>query len=115
VSVALFMDEHVPGPITTALRRRGVDVLTAQDDGSDGSDDPDLLDRAGQLQRVLFTRDTDFLVIAADRQRNSTPFSGIVYADQNVVSWRRSIDDLEIIAKASDWEDWHNKLERLPL
>ena len=32
MSVAFYMDEHVPKPITLALRIRGVDVLTAQED-----------------------------------------------------------------------------------
>ena len=42
----LYMDEHVPSAITEGLRRRGVDVLTAQEDGRTGEDDPELLDRA---------------------------------------------------------------------
>jgi hypothetical protein len=33
------MDEHVPGPITRGLIDRGVDVLTAQQDLGEGTDD----------------------------------------------------------------------------
>jgi hypothetical protein len=44
--IRLYMDEHVPGPITRGLRRRRVEVLTAQEDGAEGWDDPRLLDRA---------------------------------------------------------------------
>lgn len=33
MGVTLYMDVHVPGSITRQLRRRGVDVLTAQEDG----------------------------------------------------------------------------------
>ena len=32
--VALYMDVHVPQPITDQLRHRGVDVLTAIEDGA---------------------------------------------------------------------------------
>jgi hypothetical protein len=32
MSVALYMDVHVHAAVTEQLRRRGVDVLTAQDD-----------------------------------------------------------------------------------
>ena len=32
--VALYMDVHVKEAITRGLRRRGVDVLTAQEDGA---------------------------------------------------------------------------------
>jgi len=34
VSLAFYMDVHVPRAITSALRLRGIDVLTAQEDGS---------------------------------------------------------------------------------
>ena len=32
--VGLYMDVHVPIPITFQLRMKGVDVLTAQEDGA---------------------------------------------------------------------------------
>jgi len=53
------MDVHVPRPVTRALRKRGVDVLTAQEDASARWSDPDLLDRATGLNRVLFSQDED--------------------------------------------------------
>lgn len=59
MSVGFYMDEHVPSAITSALRHRGVDVLTVQEDGRDGAPDPQVLDRAGQLGRIVFTRDED--------------------------------------------------------
>lgn len=46
MSVRFYMDEHVHGAVTSGLRRRGVDVLTAQEDGQTGADDDSLLDRA---------------------------------------------------------------------
>ena len=39
------MDVHVPSAITIALRVRGVDVLTAQEDNSQELEDAALLDR----------------------------------------------------------------------
>ena len=41
------------------VRRRGCDVLTAQEDGRGGVDDPPLLDRAEELGRVMFSRDDE--------------------------------------------------------
>jgi len=35
VSLPLFMDVHVQRQITVGLRLRGIDVLTAQEDGSE--------------------------------------------------------------------------------
>jgi len=50
VSVNLYMDVHVPAPITRALIRRGVDVKTAQEDGMGQRPDDELLNRATQLE-----------------------------------------------------------------
>ena len=60
MSVALYMDVHVPRPITAALRARGAVVLTAQEDQAAQLSDSELLDRACDLMRVLFSRDEDF-------------------------------------------------------
>ena len=55
MSVRLYMDVHVRRAVTAGLRLRGVDVLTAQEDGNRELLDPELLDRATELGRVLFT------------------------------------------------------------
>ena len=52
MSATLYMDVHIECAITNALRRRGVDVLTAQDDGTATLLDSDLFDRALVLGRV---------------------------------------------------------------
>ena len=49
MSVALYMDVDVPRPITRGLRRHGVDVLTAQEDGTTRWEDAELLDRVAEL------------------------------------------------------------------
>jgi hypothetical protein len=49
------MDVHVRWAITDGLRRRGVNVVTAQDDSAARFDDPTLLDRVTELRRVLDT------------------------------------------------------------
>ena len=54
--IRLYMDQHMPRAITIGLRLRGVDVLTAFDDGASQFDDAALLDRAGELGRVLFSQ-----------------------------------------------------------
>lgn len=109
------MDVHVRRAITQALRLRGVDVLTAQADGTARLPDPALLDRATQLGRVLFSQDEDMLAEATRRQRTGEPFAGVVYAHQLRVNIGRCIQDLELIAKATDPEDWRNWVEYLPL
>lgn len=115
MSVSLYMDVHVPGPITRALKRRGVDVLTAQEDGTRRLPDDALMDRATALGRVLFTRDEDLLREAMSRQRSGAPFAGVIYAHQLRVTIGRCIDDLEVLTKAGEPEDFRNRVEYLPL
>ena len=57
MAVALYLDVHVPRAIALQLRRRGVNVVTAIEDGSDELPDEELLERARTLGRVLFTQD----------------------------------------------------------
>lgn len=65
----LYTDVHVNLAITKGLRMRGIDVLTAQEDGARELDDEPLLGRAASLGRVLFTQDEDLLAIASERQK----------------------------------------------
>jgi predicted nuclease of predicted toxin-antitoxin system len=74
--LALYMDQHVPRAITVGLRIRGVDAITAFEDGASAFTDAELLDRATALKRVLFTQDDDLLIEAARRQRESVEFHG---------------------------------------
>jgi predicted nuclease of predicted toxin-antitoxin system len=115
VSVALYMDVHVPAPITRALFARGVDVLTVQADGTTRMEDSKLLDRARELGRVMFSRDEDFLAEATARQRKGDTFAGLIYAHQLRVTIGRCVQDLELIAKCSEPEDFLNRIEHLPL
>ncbi len=109
------MDEHVHRAITTSLRLRGVDVLTAQDDGRRHVTDRILLDRATELQRVLFSQDEDLLAEANLRQRQRIPFAGVVYAHQLQVSIGTCVRELELIAKIANPEDLAARVEYLPL
>ncbi len=77
MSVALYMDVHVRWAITAGLRRRGVDVLTAQEDGAARFEDPALLDLATELGRILVSQDDDLLQEASRRQARGERFSGV--------------------------------------
>ena len=109
------MDVHVPAAITRGLLLRGVDVITAQLDGTTRLEDPDLLDRATQLGRVLFSQDEDLLAEATRRQRSGKHFGGVIYAHQLRVTIGRIIDDLDLLAHAGTKEDFANRIEYLPL
>jgi len=115
MSLAFYMDVHVPRSVTCSLIEAGVDVLTAQADGCSRMSDPDLLDRASSLGRILFTRDQDLLAEAARRQRACLPFSGVIYAHQLRVTIGQCVRDLQLLAECATANDMANHLEHLPL
>ena len=81
-----YMDVHVPEAVTMGLRRRNIDILTSQSDGTRTFDDSALLSRATELGRVLFTQDSDLLQIAQARQEVGINFAGVVFPHQQGVS-----------------------------
>jgi predicted nuclease of predicted toxin-antitoxin system len=115
VSVPLYMDVHVNYAITKGLRSRGVEVLTAQQDGTTKLFDPQLLDRAAALGRVLFSQDIDLLREGARRQHSGEFFAGVIYGHQLNLTIRECIKDLELIAKVLDPGDLANQVLYLPL
>lgn len=115
MAIALYMDHHVPRAITTGLRLRGIDVLTAHEDGAAQLGDPALLSRATELGRVLFSRDDDLLVEAVHRQREGISFAGVIFAHQLQASIGQCVHDLEMVAKAGDPEDMVDRIQYLPL
>lgn len=92
-----------------------MDVLTAQLDGTARLSDPDLLDRASALGRVLFSQDDDLLAEATRRQRSDEDFGGVLYAHQLRITIGQAIEDLEFLAKAGSSGDFANRVEYLPL
>ena len=94
---------------------RAVDILTAQEDGAAELEDPGLLTRTTELGRVLFTQDEDLLAEAARRQETGQRFAGLVYAHQLGITIGQCIADLELIARATDPEEWTNAVVFLPL
>ncbi len=109
------MDVHVPSVITESLRRRDIDVLTSQDDGTREADDESLLQRATDLGRILFSQDTDLLRIVHRWQREGRPFAGRIFARQQPTSIGTCAKDLELIAKCCTASELADRVIFLPL
>ena len=60
MAIKFYTDEHVHPGIAKALRKRGIDVLTAQQAGMLDVDDDEHLQFAASQGRVVFTQDEDF-------------------------------------------------------
>ena len=114
MAIPLYMDVHVPQSITDQLRRRGIDVLTAFDDEALEFPDDQLLERATQLKRVLFTQDIRFRVLAESWQADGKKFAGLVFGHQLGGTIGEFVRDLELIAKASESNEWINAVEYIP-
>src|SRR6266849_5549120 len=102
------MDVHVRRAVTTALRLRSIDVLTAQEDGSAELVDDVLLKRATELGRVLVSQDEDLLREGARWLSERKEFSGIIYAyaHQLRITIGQMVEDLELIARATSQNEW---------
>lgn len=111
----LYFDVHVPVAIRDQLRRRGVDVLTSQEDDTATLSDEALLQRATDLGRLLFTQDVRFKALADRRQAEGQAFSGLLFGHQLRGSVGQYVRDLELIALATDPSEWIGRTETLPL
>jgi len=114
MSVALYMDHHIQAAITNGLRRRGVDVVTAYEDGAARTADEQLLERAAQLGRCLFSMDDDLLAIAQVWLQTGRSFAGLIYARQRRISVGQAVQDLELLARVMHPQDMLNRIEFLP-
>lgn len=115
MTIKLYMDVHVPQAITDQLRRRNVDVLTAIEDNADELPDDQLLERVRLLERVIFTQDIRFKAMAQDWQRQGKSFAGLIFGHQLGGTIGQYVKDLELIAQASEQDEWLNTIEYLPL
>jgi len=115
LSIRLYMDVHFPYAVTVGLRLRGVDVLTAREDGTNRHTDSNLLDRATNIGRVLSSQDDDLLREAKARQVSSKHFLGVIFAHQLNATIGQCVEDLELIASASELESGPVELFSSPL
>ena len=112
--LADYMDVHVPAGVSEGLRRKRIDVRTAQEDSAGQISDEELLTRATTIGRVLFTQDSDFLEIAARWQRQGITFDGVLFAPQGT-PMGRMIEDAELCLAGMTVDEFQNRLIHLPL
>ena len=108
MAIKLYMDVHIKRQITEGLGRRGVD-------NNSTLSDKELLDRAKILGRVLVTEDVDLIKEADRRLKNNEFLLGLIYLPQSKISISRCIEELELLAKILEPEDFYNQIIFLPL
>jgi hypothetical protein len=107
--VRYFFDQHVDPAVAAGLRRLGIDVLTAQDAGRCGLDDPDQLAFATAEGRVVVTFDSDYIALHAA----GTSHAGIAWAPHGKHAIGYLVGALEILHGVYTADDMRNNLEYL--
>ncbi len=111
MSIEFYFDHNMPLPLAANLQQRGIDVLTANEDGAARLADPELWQRATELGRIVVTQDQDFLAMA----RATPSHPGFVFCDIAGVSTGSLANDLELIALAMEPNEFNSKIIWVPL
>lgn len=115
MSIPLYFDHNRPRAVARGLLGREVDVLTAMADGADRAEDERILERASALGRLLVSQDRDFTAITTRWLRSGRSFTGYARVPQQGMSIGAIIEQLEMLAKASDPYHVENQVLYLPL
>jgi predicted nuclease of predicted toxin-antitoxin system len=115
MTVRYYMDQNFHGNVTAGVRRRGIDRLTAGEDGRRAADDDLLLAHAVSLGRVMVSSDQDMVDIAEQWQREGRPFRAVLFGHQLRITVGRAIVDLVYFHDAAMPDDLTSRIFRLPL
>jgi hypothetical protein len=110
----VLLDVHVPIAVAESLRRRGIDVMTAQDAGFALLNDEALLQQAADQARVLVTQDADFLEIVSRWNREGRECCGVVFARQGIAVGV-FLESLELCLYGLSEEELRNQVVFVPL
>ncbi len=111
MSVAFYMDQHVPAAITAGLRDRGLDVLT----------DLKMGHRTGKMieswsgRHNLVEPCSHQMTIFSRLLVNGREFAGLVYVHQRRTTIGQAMADLELIATVFDADEMYNRIEFRPI
>ena len=97
-----YLDEDLSPKIAEALRRKGMDAVSAHEAGNIQFSDPEQLSYASREGRCLVTRNArHFLVLAKDAIRRQRPHAGILLCSPRFTGAeiRTLVDQLSLVAK----------------
>lgn len=115
--IRFLADENFNGKIVRGLRARNplLDILRWQDVGTEGEDDPVILEWAAQRNRVLLTHDFDTMVgFGYERAASGLFMPGIVAVNPNYPV-RVLIEDLQLLAESAFDDELENQVIYVPL
>ncbi len=110
-------DENLDNSIVRGVRRRSdrIDIVTIQEVGLSGMDDPAVLDWAAKERRILITHDVATITYYAyERMENNLPMVGVIEVKTGV-SIGKAIADIVLIFECCQPEDLDGQIYYLPL
>jgi predicted nuclease of predicted toxin-antitoxin system len=107
--ISYQLDEHIPSAVAEQLRRRGIDILTADDAGLRGAADSAYFASSLESGRVLVSYDRHF----ARLHNLQTAHSGIVYFPSGNRSVGEVVESLIMLREIYSSEDMAGRLEYL--
>ena len=109
--IAFYTDENVDQRIIHGLRRRGVDILTAQEAGLLGTlPDVEHLELAVACCRTLLTADTDLLEIADQWNTQQRSHQGVVFYHQRWTTVGHVVRETQGIAHGLSPDDMRSRV-----
>lgn len=112
-TIRIYADENVDHAIIEGLRRRGVDAWSTTDAEKLGTSDEEQLAYAASERAVLFTHDTDLIVLARQWEAKGKTHFGVIYVHQDSLSIGDCIRRLKDYADILDAEELINRVEFL--
>lgn len=85
----LTLDHHYPATIAPELRTRGLDAISAREQGWDRLSDAELLRSCANNKRALLTNNVaDFMLLAREWQLDRERHSGLIFTSDR--QWPRT-------------------------
>ncbi len=115
--IAYLADENLNNKIVRGLGYRNpkIDIVTVQNMGMSGADDPTVMRWAFENSRLLITHDVKTIpAFAHEYLEKGLPVPGILLVNHNSLIGP-VIEDLQLIAECSEISEWIGQVNYLPL
>ena len=113
----LLADENFNGDIVRGLllRQPGLDIIRVQDIGLAGADDPDILARAGENNRIVITHDRATMAdYAYGRVAAGEGMQGVFILNDRVPVGQ-AIQEILLMIACREQAEWRGRVVHLPL
>ena len=117
MSLRFLTDENIDSDLVLGLRRRvdDIDILRVQDVGLRTVGDPEILQWAADEGRILISHVLKTIPgFAGERLTAGLPMPGVILL-RSSPSIAQAIDEIAVMAVASDAEEWNDQIAYLPL